>query len=100
MASLIFVSPSQIDLWIPPGIAPVPATVEFPVTGLPPGAGAVQHGRQRDRNSRRQFPCECPIPGLDQVNVPLGLNLRGSGLVNVSVTVDGVTSNAVQIDIQ
>lgn len=40
------------------------------------------------------------IPGLDQVNVPLGLNLRGSGLVNVSVTVDGVTSNAVQIDIQ
>jgi uncharacterized protein (TIGR03437 family) len=40
------------------------------------------------------------IPGLDQVNVPLSLNLRGSGLVDVTVTVDGVASNAVQIDIQ
>ena len=39
------------------------------------------------------------IPGLDQVNVPLPLTLRGSGLVNVTVTVDGVKSNAVQIDI-
>jgi uncharacterized protein (TIGR03437 family) len=40
------------------------------------------------------------IPGLDQVNVPLPLSLRGSGLVNVTVTVNGVTSNAVQIAIQ
>jgi uncharacterized protein (TIGR03437 family) len=39
-------------------------------------------------------------PGLDQVNVPLPLSLRGSGLVNVTITVDGVTSNAVQVDIQ
>jgi uncharacterized protein (TIGR03437 family) len=39
-------------------------------------------------------------PGLDQVNVPLPLSLRGAGLVNVTVTVDGVTSNTVQIDIQ
>jgi len=40
------------------------------------------------------------IPGLDQVNVPLSLNLRGAGLVNVTVTVDGVVSNTGQIDIQ
>jgi len=39
-------------------------------------------------------------PGLDQINVPLGLSLRGAGLVNVTVTIDGVTSNAVQVNIQ
>jgi uncharacterized protein (TIGR03437 family) len=186
MASLIFVSPSQINLWIPPGIAPGPATVEFPVTGLPMGLGTaalrvipvniqkvapalfssdgsgtgtaaataiaiaipttMQYPVQViDCNA--QAACspvpidlgvdrpvylslygtgirgasslsnvtvtvgttkiqptyagpELLIPGLDQVNVPLGLSLRGSGLVNVWVTVDGVTSNAVQIDIQ
>jgi uncharacterized protein (TIGR03437 family) len=37
------------------------------------------------------------FPGLDQVNVPLPLSLRGSGVVSVTVTVDGVTSNPVQI---
>jgi uncharacterized protein (TIGR03437 family) len=37
------------------------------------------------------------VPGLDQVNVPLSLNLRGAGLVNVTVTAAGVTSNAGQI---
>jgi uncharacterized protein (TIGR03437 family) len=40
------------------------------------------------------------IPGLDQVNVPLPLSLRGSGLVNVTVSADGVVSNPVQINIQ
>ena len=39
-------------------------------------------------------------PGLDQVNIPLPLSLRGAGLVNVTVTVDGVTSNAVQVRVQ
>jgi uncharacterized protein (TIGR03437 family) len=39
-------------------------------------------------------------PGLDQVNVPLVLSLRGAGLVDVTVTVDGVTSNAVKINVQ
>ncbi len=39
-------------------------------------------------------------PGLDQVNVPLPLALRGAGLVNVTVTVDGATSNAVQLSFQ
>ena len=38
--------------------------------------------------------------GLDQVNVPLVLSLRGSGLCSVVVTVDGQASNAVMIDIQ
>jgi uncharacterized protein (TIGR03437 family) len=44
-----------------------------------------------------------PTPGfvgLDQVNVGLSLNLRGSGESNVTITVDGRTSNAVIIDIQ
>ena len=40
------------------------------------------------------------FPGLDQVNVPLVLGLRGAGEVNVTVTVDGVTSNAVKIAVQ
>lgn len=39
------------------------------------------------------------FPGLDQVNVPLPLSLRGAGIVNVTVTVDGVTSNAVKIQV-
>ena len=39
------------------------------------------------------------FPGLDQVNVPLPLSLRGAGVVNVTVTVDGVTSNPVKIQV-
>jgi uncharacterized protein (TIGR03437 family) len=38
--------------------------------------------------------------GLDQVNVGLPLLLRGSGDVNVSVTVDGQISNTVTIQVQ
>jgi uncharacterized protein (TIGR03437 family) len=44
-----------------------------------------------------------PAPGyagLDQVNVALPPALNGSGTVNVTVTVDGWTSNAVQVAIQ
>jgi len=37
------------------------------------------------------------IPGLDQVNVAIPLSLRGAGLVNVSVTAAGKTSNIGQI---
>ena len=37
------------------------------------------------------------FPGLDQVNVLIPLSLRGAGLVNVSVTAGGATSNAGQI---
>ena len=39
------------------------------------------------------------FPGLDQVNVPLPLALRGAGDVNVTVTVDGVASNVVKINV-
>lgn len=38
--------------------------------------------------------------GLDQINVPLTLNLRGSGEANVTLTVDGQRSNTVTINIQ
>ncbi len=186
MASLIYVSPLQMNIWIPPGTAMGPATVSFPVTGLPPGAGAaalrivpvdIQRVAPalfsadgtgagvaaasairiaiptRIQSAVPVFRCNAPasctavpidvgvdapvylslygtgirgassasnvvvtigntaiqptyagpqqqIPGLDQVNVPLVISLRGSGLVNVVVTVDGVSSNATQIDIQ
>lgn len=39
-------------------------------------------------------------PGLDQVNVALPLSLRGAGVVDVTVTVSGQSSNAVQIAIE
>jgi uncharacterized protein (TIGR03437 family) len=39
------------------------------------------------------------FPGLDQINVPLTLSLRGAGEVNVTVTVDGVVSNPVKINV-
>jgi uncharacterized protein (TIGR03437 family) len=38
--------------------------------------------------------------GLDQVNVPLTLNLRGLGEVDVIVTVSGQASNAVRVNVQ
>jgi uncharacterized protein (TIGR03437 family) len=44
-----------------------------------------------------------PAPGftgLDQVNVGLTLNLRGSGETNVVLTVNGQMSNAVKLNIQ
>jgi uncharacterized protein (TIGR03437 family) len=183
-ALLLYVSPRQMNLWIPPGTAAGPASLSFPVTGLPPGAGTaalriVPVNLQKvapglfsvDSNGIAAatavrvviptqiqspvpvFTCDAPetcavvpidvgvdapvylslygtgirgasslanvavtigsttiqpayagpqitIPGLDQVNVPLPLSLRGSGLVNVVVTVDGVSSNAVRIRIQ
>jgi hypothetical protein len=43
---------------------------------------------------------ELLFPGLDQINIPLFLTLRGAGLVDVVVTVDGQASNPVQILIQ
>jgi len=186
-ASILFVSPGQMNIWIPPGVAPGPATIAFPVTGLPLGEGAaalrispvtiqkvapalfsvngtgsgvaaasavqitagsslvapipvfqcdaaggncgavpislgidtpvylslygtgirgassLQHVSVTIGNTQIEPTYAGPqpqTPGLDQVNVPLPLTLRGAGLANVTVTVDGVTSNAVQIDIQ
>jgi uncharacterized protein (TIGR03437 family) len=179
---LIFVSPTQMNVWLPPGIATGPGTVQFPFTGLGPGVAAalriVPVNVQRiapalfTANGSGSgvvaatavrvviptqiqaavpvFTCDKPgscsavpidlgidtpvylslygtgirgwsmrtnvtvtigtqtfpaayagpqptIPGLDQVNVPLSLSLRGAGLVNVTITVDGVSSNAGQI---
>jgi lysyl endopeptidase len=37
--------------------------------------------------------------GLDQINILLPPSLRGKGLVNVSITMDGKTTNSVQINI-
>jgi uncharacterized protein (TIGR03437 family) len=185
MAGLMYVSPTQMNIWIPSGLVPGTATFAFPVTGLPPGVGTPalrmeQINLQRvapglfsadgsgtgvaaatgvriaiptpNQSPVTVFTCmtghctadpidvgvdqpvyltfygtgirgenslanitvtignmqvqpmyagpQPQVPGLDQVNVPLPLNLRGSGLVNVTITVDGVPSNPVQIAIQ
>ena len=184
MAQLAYVSPTQMNIWIPSGLALGLATVAFPFTGLPPGAetAALRIGQVNLLNTAPGLfsadgsgtgvaaatgiriaiptPIQTPfdvftcdktacvanpidvgidrpvyvtfygtgirgasspsnivvtigkvqvqptyvgpqpeVPGLDQINVPLPLSLRGAGLVNVTVTVDGVTSNAVQIAI-
>jgi uncharacterized protein (TIGR03437 family) len=181
---LLFVSPGQMNVYIPAGAATGPANIEFPFTGLGPGvaaalrivpttltsvapaiftadgtgsgvlaANAIQISPVGQFSSL-VFTCTAPgssctpvplglgidtpiylsiygtgirgwtslatplnatvqignlslpasyagpqpdIPGLDQVNVPLPLTLRGAGLVNVSVTVAGATSNAGQV---
>jgi uncharacterized protein (TIGR03437 family) len=183
---LIFVSPSQMNVYIPAGVATGPAQIEFPVTGLPPGFAAALRIVPTTLTTVAPavftadgtgvgvlaaislqispvgqfwapvFTCTAPgsctpapfglgidtpiylvifgtrirgwasvgtalnttaqignlslpasyagpqptIPGLDQINVPVPLNLRGAGLINVSVTADGVTSNVGQIDIE
>ncbi len=182
---LVFVSPGQMNVYIPAGPAPGPANVEFPFTGLPPGVTAALRivpvtlqtvapgiftadgtgsgvlaatAIRESPVGPGQFPVpvvscttagSCspvPIdlgidtavylsiygtgirgwanigtplnttvtignqsipasyagpqptfPGLDQVNVPLTLALRGAGLVNVSVNAAGITSNVGQI---
>ena len=38
--------------------------------------------------------------GLDQINIQLPYSLKGKGLVNVTVTIDGVTLNTVQVQIK
>ena len=38
-------------------------------------------------------------PGLDQLNIPLPLTLRGAGVLNVTVSVDGTESNPVLIQV-
>jgi len=43
---------------------------------------------------------QATVPGVDAIDVPLTLALRGKGLVDVIVTADGVSSNPVQVNIQ
>jgi uncharacterized protein (TIGR03437 family) len=181
MAPILYVSPTQMNIYIPAGLVAGEATIAFPRTGLPPGVGTaalrtvpvtIQKSAPalfsangsgsgvaaasairlviatQVQGPVQVFRCDATcsavpidvgldapvylslygtgirspsgaqvkigntivdttyvgpqgqIPGLDQVNVPLPLSLRGSGLVNVTVTVNGVTSNAVQIAIQ
>ena len=38
--------------------------------------------------------------GLDQINVPLALNLRGSGVANIVLKVDQHQANTVTVDVQ
>jgi len=37
-------------------------------------------------------------PGLDQINAPLPIGLKGAGVVNLSVTVDGFVSNTATVN--
>ncbi len=185
-ARILFISSEQMNIYLPPGLAPGPATVQFPTTNLPPGAGTAAlrvipvtiqkvapslfsvtgtgSGVAAATAVRVTIPTQiqspvpvfqcdsaascqavpidpgvdAPVylsfygtgirgasalsnvsvqigsvaihptyagpqsgtPGLDQVNVPLPVSLRGAGLVNVTVTVDGATSNPVQVNIQ
>jgi uncharacterized protein (TIGR03437 family) len=182
-AQILYLSATQMNLYIPPGLATGGATLTFPFTGLPPGVGtaaqrivaftlqkvapglfsangtgsgvaaatAVQVVIPTQIQSPvTVFACtsvdgcqpvtiqlgvDTPIyvsfygtgirnaknvsvkmgnvtvqpsyagpqpetPGLDQVNVPLPLTLRNAGLIDVTVTADGITSNAVQIRVQ
>jgi len=62
-------------------------------------AGRTIPSRWADRVFRFCMP-QNQYPGLDQVNIPLVLGLRGAGTVNVALTVDGVASNPVRIAIQ
>jgi uncharacterized protein (TIGR03437 family) len=182
-AGILFISPSQMNVYIPAGVAVGPATIAFPTTGLAPGVGtaalrianvniqksapglfsaegsgagvAAALGLQVVIPTQIQAPipvfaCSAPgtcsavpialgvdtpiylsffgtgirgaravsmtigttavepmyagpqtqYPGLDQVNIALPISLHGAGLVNVTLTADGVTSNAVQLLIQ
>ena len=40
------------------------------------------------------------IPGLDQVNIRLTSDLKGLGVANLVLTVDGISSNTVSVDIR
>jgi uncharacterized protein (TIGR03437 family) len=182
MCGIVFISPSQMNIYIPASVATGPATISFPATGLGPGVGtailrsvavtiqptapalfsaagtgsgvAAAEGVRVVIPTQIQSPlpvfmCDGPsncvalpinvgidtpvylsffgtgirgntvtvmigsavvqpsyagpqgqYPGLDQVNVPLPISLRGAGTVNVAVTANGVVSNAVQIAIQ
>jgi uncharacterized protein (TIGR03437 family) len=181
-AGIVFVSPFQMNIYIPAGVASGLATISYPI-GLPPGVG-MPALRQAAVNIQNRAPAlfsaaatgmgvaaatavrvtiptqmqsnvpvfvcdgaascnpvaieigvDAPVyvslfgsgfrnassvtvtignlaiqpsysgpqlhyPGLDQVNFALPLALRGSGLVYITLTADGVRSNVVELDIQ
>jgi uncharacterized protein (TIGR03437 family) len=82
---------------IDPGVD-APVYLSFYGTGVGSGSAVVKIGSvtvdATYAGPQGQF------PGLDQINVPLPLALHGAGTVDVTVTVNGVTSNAVKIAVQ
>jgi uncharacterized protein (TIGR03437 family) len=54
-AGILFISPMQMNLYIPAGVTPGQATVSLPATGLPPGAGTAAL-RQVDVNIQKTAP--------------------------------------------
>jgi uncharacterized protein (TIGR03437 family) len=79
---------------IDPGID-APVYISFYGTGIGNGPATVNFGATAA--SATYAGPQGQFPGLDQVNVPLPLSLHGAGVVDVTVTVNGVTSNAVKI---
>jgi uncharacterized protein (TIGR03437 family) len=82
---------------IDPGLD-APVYLSFYGTGIGNGPATVNFGSTAV-NATYAGP-QGQFPGLDQVNVGLPLSLRGAGDVQVTVTVNGVTSNAVKIRVQ
>ena len=82
---------------IDPGVD-APVYLSFYGTGIGAGPAVVNFGAT-SVNATYAGP-QGQFPGLDQVNVPLTLSLRGAGEVHVTVTVNGVTSNPVRISVQ
>ncbi len=81
-----------------PGID-TPTTLEFFGTGI--RGGKTVTATIAGKDVPVQFAgAQSQYPGLDQVNLPLLLTLRGAGLATVVVTVDGKQSNPVQVYIQ
>ena len=84
---------------------PIDVGIDAPVTLKFFGTG-IRHGSAVTATIGGQsvpvtfFGPQPDIPGVDQVNLPLILSLRGAGLVDVVVTVDGLPSNPVQVAIQ
>jgi uncharacterized protein (TIGR03437 family) len=101
-------SPVPVFMCVDPGagchLVPIDPGVDSPVylsfygTGIGNGPAVVNFG-STSVNAIYAGP-QGQFPGLDQVNVPLVLSLRGAGETNVTVTVNGVTSNPVKISIQ
>jgi uncharacterized protein (TIGR03437 family) len=82
---------------IDPGVD-APVYLSFYGTGIGNGPAAVNFG-STTVDATYAGP-QGQFPGLDQVNVGLPLALHGAGVVSVTVTVNGVTSNPVKISVK
>ena len=82
-----------------------PVFVTLYTTGLSgrssDGAVAIQVGTEAiPAQSVASFDLSNPLAGIDQITFGVPLTLRGSGEVNITVSVDGQVSNAGRINIQ